>query len=181
MRYLKPELLTRCRSLDDEVAEAAANEWDQAIARYNARLATLRPLLPTGVQAVLDHFSLHDGRVLGISLARRKTWLSLLVRLEGTSVRPGPVLELKYILAKGLKRAAFAIMRHGGAEQGSQDRGRIQYDEFGKVGGVGVGVFSHSLLLTGGFELRIRFTNLRVRRLNRVILPSVELAGLETA
>jgi hypothetical protein len=35
-------------------------------------------------------------------------------------------------------------------------------------------IFSHSLLLTGGVELRIRFTDMKVRALQRVILPSVE-------
>ena len=34
MKYFKLDLLTRCRSLDDDVAEEAAEEWEQAITAY---------------------------------------------------------------------------------------------------------------------------------------------------
>src|SRR5208283_3286130 len=101
MRYFKPELLARYRSHDDSVAEAAALQWDRAIARYNQRLDNLRPFFPAGVRFVLDHFSLHDGRVLGIALAQREPRLSLLIRLESTPRRPGEKLELVYIVSLG--------------------------------------------------------------------------------
>ena len=61
MRYFKPELLARCRSLDDDVAEAAAAEWDQAIARYNAKLAAIRPLFPEGF--------LHETQIIAMVLS----------------------------------------------------------------------------------------------------------------
>jgi hypothetical protein len=38
MKYFKPELLARYRSLDDGVAEAAAEEWEQAVVAYRRRL-----------------------------------------------------------------------------------------------------------------------------------------------
>ncbi len=173
MRYLKASLLERCRSLDDDLAEAASDEWDRAVAKYNAALAAIRHQLPVGVRAVLDHFSLHDARVLSIVSARGR--LSLVIRLESAAKRAGRMLELIYTLAK----PGWGVVPRGDAQEWPKDRGRIQYDEFGKAAGGPGAVFSHSLMLAGGYELRIRFTDLHVRRLTRVvILPTVEQAGL---
>jgi hypothetical protein len=172
MKYLKPELLERCRSLDDDVAEAASEEWDRAIARYNAELAAIRPQFPAGVRAVLDRFSLHDGRVLSILWGTGK--LSLVIRLEGSAAHPGRTVELIYTLSK----RGWTILKRGSVEPWSKSRGRIQYDEFGKAVDARAAVFMHSILLAGGRELRIRFTDLHVRLLKKVILPAVEPAGL---
>jgi hypothetical protein len=173
MKYLKYALLERCRSLDNDVAEAAGDEWDQAIDRYDAALTAIRPQFPAGVRTILDRFSLHDAKVLTYFLTKRR--LSLLVRLEGTSACPGKLLELNYTLAK----AGLRIVRHVDVKRRPKDRGRIQYDEYGKASD-SPAVFSHSLLLAEGRELRIRFTDLHVRRLKKVVLPSAEQAGLGT-
>lgn len=181
MHYLTPELLDRYRSSDDEVAEAAAKEWEQAIAMYNEELEAILPLLPAGVCTLLDRWSLHDAKVLGIMVARRKPRLSLLVRLEGTSDHPGKMLELQYLLARTSKHPGFSIREYEAEKKDSQDAGRIQYDEFRKVADDPVGVFSHSLLLKGNYELEIRFTEMQVRQMQKVILPSVERMGLTMA
>jgi hypothetical protein len=175
MKYLKYTLLERCRSLDDDAAEGASDEWDRAIAHYNAALAAIRPQLPAAVRTILDRFSLHDAKVLTYFLTKRK--LSLLVQLEGNLARPGKMLELKYTVAK----AGLRIVKHGKDKEWLKEWGRIQYDEFGKAANTTEETFSHSLLMGGGFELRIQFTGLRVRRLKKIIFPSVEQAGLGTA
>jgi len=175
MKYFKPELLTRCRSLDDHVAETAADDWERAVAAYNAKLASIRRELPIGARFLLDQFSLHDARLFGITLSRAKPWLSLFVRLEGKPLRPGNHWELKYILAKGPKSRQFSMDR---LAKDSKAPARIQYDEFAKVADFPVRVFSHALLLSGGLELRIRFVGLRVQLLQKAIFPANETAGL---
>lgn len=174
MKYFKRALLERCRSLDDAAAEAASDEWERAVANYNADLAAIRPQFPAAVRVVLDRFSLHDAKVLTYFLTKRR--LSLLVRLEGPSARPGKMLELKYTVAKG----GLRMVKHGKDKEWPKDRGRIQYDEFGKAADAPAAIFSHSLLLAGGYELRIRFTDLHLRRLIKVMFPFVEQAGLGT-
>ncbi len=171
MHYFTPELLARYRSLDDDVADAAAHEWDQAIAHYNTDLDTMRRLLPSGAQALIKHRSLHDARILSIVVSRRRPLVSLVVRLEGTPRRAGTLLELRYSLARSSRNLGFTIERH---EKDAPGSGRIQYDEFAKVADDPVCVFCHSLLLQGSYELRIFFTDMRVRQLHRVILPSVD-------
>jgi hypothetical protein len=180
MQYLKPELLERTRSLDD-VAEAAAKEWEEALAEYNAALDSLRSVLPAGVRALLARYSLHDARILSISEERRRPRLTLLVQLEGKPARPGNLLELHYLLARSSKHPGFVLVGGEKPEQDIRDKGRIQYDEIGKVADDPVAVFAHSLLLQGGGELRIQFTEMRIRTLQRVILPSVEPLGLAMA
>src|SRR4051794_36944181 len=88
MKYFKPELLARCRSLDDDEAEAAADGWERAVTAYNAKLATIRRELPPGVRFILDHFSLHDARLFGITVSRAKPWVSLFVRHDLTLRHP---------------------------------------------------------------------------------------------
>jgi len=172
MKYFKPALLERCRSLDDAATEAASDEWERAVVSYNAELAVIRPQFPAAVRVVLDRFTLHDAKVLTYFLTKRK--LSLLVRLESASTRPGKMLELKYTIVKN----GLRIVKHGKGKEWPKDRGRIQYDEFGKAADAPEAIFSHSLLLAGGYELRIRFTDLHLRRLKKVMFPSVEQAGL---
>src|SRR5689334_15240213 len=43
MKYFKPKLLARCRSLDDDIADAAAAQWDKAIVAYREHLRAIRP------------------------------------------------------------------------------------------------------------------------------------------
>jgi len=176
MKYFKPELLARYRSLNDDVADIAAAEWERVTDAYNAWVDVLRPALPAAARVVLDRVTLHDATVLGITLTKGKPRLSLLIRLEGTQGKPGKVLELMYLLANGPKHRALISPRD--AKKDSPVLGRILYDEFGRgISGVAP-VFSHSLLLSTGYELRIRFTGMRIRQLRRVILPSAQQAGL---
>ena len=174
MRHLKPDILVRSRSLDDAVSEAAADEWEEAVAKYNAELDAIRSDLPPGGRALLASRSLHDARILSIIEVRRKPRLSLLIQLEGRPTRPGDLLELQYRLARTSKHSGLSMLKHGEPEKDLHDKGRIQYDEFGKIADEPVEVFSHSLLLKGGLELQIRFTDMKVLALQRVILPSVE-------
>ncbi len=176
MKYFKPELLARCRSLDDDKAEAAAARWERAVAAYNLKLSAIRRELPAGARFILDHFSLHDARLFGITLSQSKPWVSLFVRLEGIPSRLGNDWELKYVLAKGPKHRQFSIDR---LQKNTKILARIQYDEFAKVAVYPEKVFAHALLLADGSELRIRFVGLRVQLLQRAIFPSTEPAGLE--
>src|SRR4051794_26690006 len=98
MKYLKPELLARCRSLNDDVADAAAAEWEQALAAYRARVRAIRHQLPSGARVLLSRFSLHDAKVRAIAFGGKRPTLDLVIRLEGIASEPGALLELSYLL-----------------------------------------------------------------------------------
>ena len=96
MKYFKPELLARCRSRDDDVAEAAAKEWEEAVVAYRARLEAVRPNLPGKVERLRSRFSLHDAQVLGFAFGSEKARFGILVRPEGSSGQPGKILDITY-------------------------------------------------------------------------------------
>lgn len=65
MKYFTPDLIERYGSLDDEVADAADQDWENAVKRYRRLLERILPVLPTGVRRWRARsICLHDARVL---------------------------------------------------------------------------------------------------------------------
>ena len=48
MKYMTPELLARFRSENDDIADAAAEEWDRQCEAYREHLKTIRASLSRG-------------------------------------------------------------------------------------------------------------------------------------
>jgi hypothetical protein len=172
MKYFKPELLARCRSLDDDLADAAAEEWEQAVAAYGQRLRAIRRLVPRAVRGLLARVTLHDAKVLTIAAAKGEPRLRIWLQLEGTASQPGEVLELNYLVVAG-PHGGMAVKKHPQFKKSAPGLGWVLYDEFNLE--EQRAFFTHSLLLTGGYEIEVRFHNLTVRRLNDVLLPPLEL------
>src|SRR5262245_49494430 len=75
MKYFTPELLERGASLDNDVADAAEDEWEQALVRYRRRWKKIRPFFPKEAQRFRDEsVCLHDAEVLGMG-RQGKTWI----------------------------------------------------------------------------------------------------------
>jgi hypothetical protein len=169
MKYFKPELLARCRSRDDNVADAAAREWEEALAAYQARFTSIRSQFPGGVRRLCSRFTLHDARVLGVaSSSKRKALFGMLLRLEGAPGRPGEILELNYHPVAG-PNGGVKIKPPESSQQVARKDVWILYDEFDLD--EEHAFFTHSLLLTDGREIEIRFHNLTVRQLDEVATP----------
>ncbi len=174
MKYFKPELLARCRSLDDDMAEAAAEEWEQASVAYRARLRAIRLQLPPAARRLVSRVTLHDAKVLGVASSRRGPWFSLRLHLEGTPAQPGEGLELAYHVV-AVPHGGLVFRKHA-IDQSPAEPLWVLYNEFDID--AERAFFTHSLLLTGGFEMEIRFHNLRVRYLDEVVSP-LELIDAE--
>ena len=172
MKYFKPELLARCRSLDDEVADSAAQEWEQAITTYRNHLRDIRQRLPAGARRLSSRVSLHDAKVLALTTRRNQPCLTLLIRLEGTASQPGNVLELAYHLVAG-PHGGLIVRKHQQSKKDAPSLGWVLYDEFDLD--EQHAFFTHSLLLTDGSEVEIRFHNLRVRQVEEVLVSPLEL------
>lgn len=175
MKYFKPELLARCRSRDDEVAEAAATEWEEAVVAYRARLEAVRAHLPGKIERLRSRFSLHDAQVLGISFGSEKARFGILLRPEGSSAQPGKILDLNYHPAAGAN-GGVSIKVQDLAQGGPRRDVWVLYDEFDLD--EQHGFFTHSLLLSDGHEIDVRFTSLTVRLLDEIISP-VQLTDCE--
>jgi len=174
MRYLTPELLARCRSLDEDVADAAADEWEKAIVSYRQRLGAIRPHLPRDARRLLARVNLHDSKVIAFEFGHKKPMFSVLLQLEGTRQRPGKMMQLSYHVVAG-EHGGVKTKRHGQPAD-AQAKSWILYDEFNLD--EERAFFTHSLLLSDGREIEVRFHTLRVRRLDEVVTPP-ELAEEE--
>ncbi len=172
MKYFTPELLARCRSLDDDVADAAAEEWEQAVAAYRLHLRAIRLRFPQGVRRLLSSVSLHDAKMLTIARGKRQPWFGMWLQPEGTAAQPGEVLELRYLVVAG-PHGGLDVKKHPQLKKANPGPDWVLYDEFNLD--EERAFFTHSLLLTDGHEVEVRFHNLRVRRLNEVRLSPLDL------
>ncbi len=175
MKYFTPDLLNRCRSSDDDIADAAAKKWDRATAAYTARLQKIRASLPLGARQLLRHVSLHDAQCLTITTAEDRKEFFLTFRLAYSATHPAGGVELRYTLAGA--PTVLLDKSHLPAEEPFSRF--VLYDEFDLHERKGVAVFTHFLLMTGGLELRLQFSNLRLRWFESVLLPNSNAADIE--
>ena len=163
MKFFTPALLARCCSSDDGVAEAAADQWEEAVATYNARLKQIRSELPLGARQLLKHVSLHDAQCLLEGGAGKE--LSLTFRLAKNASATAEGVELRYLNG----RAKRVLHKTQKADDGPSTL-HVLYDEFDLEQKRGLMVFSHALLMTNGLEFQIEFSNLRLRWFGTVAL-----------
>jgi hypothetical protein len=175
MRYFTPELLARCRSLDEDVAEAAAAEWEKAIAEYRTRLEAIRPHLPRDARRLMARVNLHDAKVIAFEFGHKRPTFSVLLQLEGSQPRLGKMVQLSYHVVAG-EHGGVKTKKHGQPGEATHAKSWVLYDEFNVD--EERAFFTHSLLLSDGREIEVRFHNLRVRSLEEVVTPP-ELAEEE--
>ena len=130
--------------------------------------------MPVGVRRLCSKVSLHDTRVLGAAWTDRKPLFGILLRLEGSQGKSGEVLELNYHPVVG-PNGGINIRTNTSSERNALGEVRVLYDEFDLD--EEHAFFTHSLLLTDGRELEIRFHSLTVRRLMHVLTPTVLTEG----
>jgi hypothetical protein len=84
MRYFTPELLSRIRSLDEDVSAAAHQEWERALVNYQRRWAKIKAAFPEGVRRFEeDPVCLHDAQVL--SMGQQGDTFAIVSQLEPPS------------------------------------------------------------------------------------------------
>ncbi len=166
---MTPELLARFRSPDEAVAEEAAEEWERRGEAYRAYLARVEDALPAAVRELLARYWLHDAKVLTIAKDER-SYFSLFLELENPRDPADRYLELRYRLPNGDGKGWEAEV-HKELEGDGKPLAWWLYDEIERIEGASDG-YGHSILLTGGWEIRIRFSALECIRLNFVAAPA---------
>ncbi|HKI30441.1 MAG TPA: hypothetical protein VKA46_01020 [Gemmataceae bacterium] len=87
MKYFTPELVNRFRSLDDDVADAADDEWEEAIKRYHRRIRKIKPHFPEDLRRFKEqHVCLHDAEIF--SMGRQGDQFVMLLETEPPSAKP---------------------------------------------------------------------------------------------
>jgi hypothetical protein len=167
MKYFTPELYVQFNEAPDNDAEAVHDEWQRVGRKYSRRYRKIEPHLPKELRRFHDEQCLHDADVVGPALLTTRTtprgaqkvtivaeqintlvpeFLNTIAILEYTVTEP-PLLE-KPVEAKVFSSRQVEWM----------------YDEIDLVE---PGVFSHSIFLSTGVVVTIRFRafNYRIARL----------------
>jgi hypothetical protein len=162
--------LALCRSLDDEVADAAADKWHKAAAAYREHLRRIHGSLPLGVRQLLRHATLHDASLLTLNRGkvRGKANLFLTFRLAGGGGRTS--VQLRYETVEKVK----AIFHQPDASHEAELY--ALYDEFDVTTDHKL---THSILMTGNIELQISFVNLHFTLFTDTLAPGRGEPGLK--
>jgi hypothetical protein len=165
MKYFTPDLLLRYGSEDDATADAAHREWERKSRQYQERLDAVRPLLPRAARSLLRRYCLHDARVLMLGIPRDDLALSLVLELDDAT---GTAVQLVYDLVRKPRLRKHPELAERGAPL------EWLYDEFDVEEGKEGKVFTHSILFTGGQELRLAFRKLSLLPFRKVVVQDRE-------
>ena len=169
MKYMTPELLSRFRSLDDSVAEAASAEWERQCEAYLQRLKETRTNLSPATRRLL-RYQFHDAKVLTMA-ADEVPHFSIFIELTDPAEREGKKrLELRYRLVGGAGKG-YEWLQHKELAGDGRPFGWWLYDELELSEGNGPAM-THSILFTGGQEIRLTFFSVSCRRLDFFSLPT---------
>src|SRR5437870_5487713 len=94
MKYFTPELVVAYGSDDSTTWKAAEARWDDACARYDAYLASVKDRLPADLRHVEHTYRLHDAVVR--SMGRQGGDFVLVLQ---PAIPPQPLLTFTYELA----------------------------------------------------------------------------------
>ncbi|HKI32314.1 MAG TPA: hypothetical protein VKA46_10635 [Gemmataceae bacterium] len=151
MKYFTPALFARQQNFDTAAMDAADADWEAAEERYEQRLQNLAPL----IDPVLKRFEgilLHDATVWGIS--RREDQFVIVLHKD---IPPRDVVTLTYTLA------GEPLLDHDALPPQFRSRGmQFEYDEFDVGQESGQPHFTHSILFSNGWEIRLPFREVQV-------------------
>jgi hypothetical protein len=189
VKYFTPELFVRLQECPDGGAFTAVNAaWEQSAQQYWEHLQRLTPQLSPQLRRFVRWGSMHDARVLEIGTAPRRMTLVL---LEDRAPR---LVSLTYSLvdAPVIDRTAFPREHHSvptlwlydeverDSEMLYHAKLRVQNRASALTAPPAEDgwrpIFLHSILLSNGWEIRLRFHRLAATRTN-CLLRGAEPAG----
>jgi len=151
VRYFTPELYERLQNFDPAAMDAADSEWEAASARYEQHLQELGPAMAPVLKR-FESILLHDAAVLGIS--RRGDEFDIVLLKD---LLPRDIVTLTYLLTGEpfVDKDALAPKYRSLVMQ-------YEYDEFDLAVENGQNYFTHSILFSNGWEIRLRFRDVQV-------------------
>jgi hypothetical protein len=165
MKFFTPERYLRLGNLADERTFLAAQEdWEQAVQRYRDHLGRVGKALPARLRRLVGTVCLHDARVLDMwQDGGRRLTVTLLPESE-----PARLVVLAYSLA-GPPRVERGVLP---PERCSEPVAWL-YDELGvsRTTDGKTRTFTHDILLSNGWEMRLRFHRVGVSR-PHALLPA---------
>jgi hypothetical protein len=171
MQYFTPELFVRLQDLRDR---GAMQEWDRASERYSAALKSMVTRLPAAVKKLAGRYHLHDAEILCISHLGDN--LSITLQPEGEDEY---LLVLSYTLVADPEinpsaipekyRTEYVAWLYDEISVGKPVAQRPSRRKGTATGNSHVPVYCHDMLLSNGWELFLRFRQLKVTRPKRLL------------
>ena len=159
MKFFTRDLYERGQSTDDDIVDAAEDEWEIANQRYEEHLRAIEPGLPPHVRAFND-LLLHDAQVELI--ARQGSRLMITLHKD---IPPRDLVMLTYELIGEPTLEAFArdLRDWSGTAQ-------FNFDEFDVVQCAGETVYNQEIVFNNGWLLRLRFRDVHATLPNPLYL-----------
>jgi hypothetical protein len=159
VRYFTPELIARLNSNDPAEANGADAEWDRRQEAYEQGLSRIERTLPDHVRA-FNKLLLHDAKVY--SLARQGEQLILVLRKD---IPPRDLVIITYTLVgePDIDTEALPVEMRSPVMN-------FDYDEFGVDGAV----YTQAMLFSNGWEVRLRFRDVRFVRAEPLVASNRE-------
>jgi hypothetical protein len=153
MHYFTPERWVSLQNVADERAfYTAQEEWQRAVAAYREALSRVLPGVPHPLRRFAEHECLHDATLLAAWQGR--TRLYLLLRPDPPAAR---LVLLTYTLVEPPQVTTAALPPEYRTEGARWMYDEIGVEREGPSDNPAVGVFTHSVLLSNGWEVRLRF------------------------
>jgi hypothetical protein len=162
MKYFTPDLLSRFDSPEEAAADGAAAEWEDACARYNAYLDSVKAQMPPGLRLIEDSYSLHDAKVRG--MGKRGRSFVLMLQLD---TPPHPLLGLTFTLVGEPEINRNALPRELCS---TSEVPEWQYDEIELVAG-SPPTWSWRILFSNGWEVHLPLRDVEVQEV-QALIPS---------
>jgi hypothetical protein len=147
MNYFTRDRYLALQDRGHDAMDAADAAWDQAVARYDAYLQTIRAEMPEAVRELLDGFYLHDARVL--SMGRRGDTFVISLQLDAP---PNELLTITYRLA-GTPDITQELFPWASAAATPE----WLYEEIELIREGNQSHYVHSILFSNGWEVRLPF------------------------
>jgi len=151
MKYFTRALMERYGSDEDSVSQAAHDEWEQVLQRYERYLDFIQPELPESIRAFLE-LRLHDAMVW--SIARQDHHLIMVLRKD---IPPRDLVLLTYTLT-----AEPTIDKEALSPDIQGEVMDFQYDEFELIQEGDRKSYAQTIQFGNGWELSLRFSDVQV-------------------
>jgi hypothetical protein len=151
MKFFTRELYEKSQSTDDAVLDAAEDEWEAALRRYEQHLQAIEPSLPAHLRA-FNHLLLHDAMLQ--SIARQGDRLLLILHKD---IPPRDLVILNYELDGEPVWEPF-VLQPGGWSGMTE----FNFDEFDVVQEAGRTLYTQEIVFGNGWLLRLRFRDVQV-------------------
>jgi hypothetical protein len=168
MKYFTSDLYSRLQEMDKpSKLHVALQEWDQAARNYDQQLQKILPDFPRTLRRLVSDYPLHDGDVL--SVGDGGDTFVILVQLENA---PNDLVEMVYFLKSKPEIDKFALPGQFCSPSPQWLHDEISIEPHYRPNEAKT--FVHDIQLSNGWEVKLRFSDLELRRYDALLPQFVE-------